>query len=121
VKRLQRLQRFLIIWLNHAALNAGALLACIYYGLIPPQWTGHKPITIDSLSKSNPTACFKEGTGWWGVRKPMSNKLTAEDRASISIIAVAPSSDTLVLIEIIERLAGEKITPMDQMRRKDTQ
>ena len=47
-------------WVNHAALNAGASLCCVWHIVLPPQ-VDHEPRTVESLSKSNPVKEFLVG------------------------------------------------------------
>lgn len=54
--------------LNHLALNLGVLLShlrraaeCVYFGIIPPQWTGHTQEEIDELSEGSAWAWFLDG------------------------------------------------------------
>lgn len=62
------MKQHLLAYRTHAALNLGAalrlvwlLLGCIWYGLLPPQWTGHKPDDIDSLASGSPWDAFADG------------------------------------------------------------
>lgn len=48
-------------WINHFALNTGAGIACVWYAIVPPQWTGHTQADISSLAGSNPFKSFIEG------------------------------------------------------------
>jgi hypothetical protein len=48
-------------WINHAALNSGSAIACIWYALLPPQWTGHSPETCRSLAETTPLRAFLNG------------------------------------------------------------
>lgn len=52
---------FIVVWFNHAALNIGAAVACVYYAIIPPQLTGHSESDMRSLRKGNPVKSFIEG------------------------------------------------------------
>lgn len=54
-----RLQH-LWIWLNHACLNAGATLRCLFHMLKPPQFT-HSPEAIELLAKTSPLRSFVMG------------------------------------------------------------
>lgn len=47
----------LLIWLNHACLNAGAALHCLQHMLKPPQ-LGHGPEAIKFLAETNPWDSF---------------------------------------------------------------
>ncbi len=46
----------------------------------------------------------------------MYRSLTESERKQLSIIAVAPSSETAWLLRLIEDLTGETIIPADEMR-----
>jgi hypothetical protein len=48
-------------YINHFFLNAGSAIACIWYAIVPPQWTGHKEEDIKSLSKTDPINAFLKG------------------------------------------------------------
>lgn len=48
-------------WAAHAALNFGALLSCLWYGSLPPQWTGHDAETLAKLAEKGLMAAFWEG------------------------------------------------------------
>lgn len=48
-------------WINHFALNVGGAIACLWYAIVPPQWTGHKREHLDSLRSTNPIKAFWEG------------------------------------------------------------
>ena len=49
-------------WVNHAALNAGSALQCVYHVVVPPQMD-HEPQVVRSLAKSNPAKEFLIGMG----------------------------------------------------------
>lgn len=49
-------------WINHAALNLGAMVECLIHAVIPP-WVDHPPEIVVSLSKGNPWQEFVKGTG----------------------------------------------------------
>lgn len=51
----------MLAWLNHAALNLGSALACLWYAVIPPQWTGHSSEDVRDLGKTNPVKAFWDG------------------------------------------------------------
>jgi len=53
--------RWIWTYINHAALNAGALLACVWFALVPPQCTGHSRKDLESLGNSSPWRAFWEG------------------------------------------------------------
>ena len=54
-------------WINHFALNFGSALACLFYALIPPQWTGHTRDELESLGRdNNPWSAFVCGLGLSG-------------------------------------------------------
>lgn len=59
---MQVVKRHLFAYINHAALNAGAAIACVWYCVVPPQWTGHAPEQIDDLATGMPWSAF-----WTGV------------------------------------------------------
>jgi hypothetical protein len=50
-------------WTNHFMLNLGASLSCVFYAIVPPQWTGHSVKDLESLSSANPFRQF-----WFGLR-----------------------------------------------------
>lgn len=47
-------------WINHFALNLGSALACLYYAVIPPRWTGHTEEDMRS---------FLYGIDWMGDKR----------------------------------------------------
>ena len=55
------MKRFLLAWVNHAALNIGAAIACCWYAAVPPQWTGHSEKTCSSLARDLPWTAFWKG------------------------------------------------------------
>lgn len=55
------MKRHLRAWANHAALNFGAMLACFWYAIVPPQWTGHTPADLDNLAATTPWRAFWRG------------------------------------------------------------
>ena len=55
-------------WVNHAALNAGAAIQCVYHIAVPPQ-LDHMPHDVRLLSKSNPAKEFMYGIG--AVKRPL--------------------------------------------------
>ena len=52
------------VWANHAALNAGAAIQCVYHIVVPPQ-LDHPPYVIREIhdSKTNPAKEFLIGIG----------------------------------------------------------
>ena len=50
----------LLVWANHAALNVGCCIRCLYHAALPPQ-VDHSPEAIVYLSASNPWRSFLEG------------------------------------------------------------
>lgn len=48
-------------WVNHAAMNFGALLSSVWHALLPPQWTGHSPKTLADLARKSLLNAFLEG------------------------------------------------------------
>lgn len=48
-------------WINHAALNLGAALSCLWYAVVPPQWTGHSNGDIANLRSGGPLRAFWDG------------------------------------------------------------
>lgn len=48
-------------WINHFALNIGAAIACVWYAIVPPQWTGHSREDLIALSETNPLQAFITG------------------------------------------------------------
>lgn len=48
-------------WINHAALNIGAALACIWYAVMPPWRTGHDEDTVLSLAREPTWKAFWDG------------------------------------------------------------
>jgi hypothetical protein len=55
-----RVSKFFLAWINHAALNIGAAIACVWYAVVPPQLTGHSKDDIESLCRGGPMK-IKEG------------------------------------------------------------
>ncbi len=53
--------RHFLAYLNHAALNAGAALGCIFHCVVPPQLTGHTAEDVDGLAKMKPWRAFWRG------------------------------------------------------------
>lgn len=49
-------------WINHAALNLGSALRCLYHATIPPH-VDHAPETVRSLASSSPVREFLCGLG----------------------------------------------------------
>lgn len=63
-------QEALRAWANHAALNAGQgaralidLAQCVWFGVVPPQWTGHSAEDIAELRRGGLLAWFAYGFG----------------------------------------------------------
>ncbi len=52
------------VWANHAALNAGSAIQCVYHIVVPPQ-IDHMPHVIREIheSKTNPAKEFLYGMG----------------------------------------------------------
>lgn len=48
-------------WINHFCLNVGAAIACIWYAIVPPHWTGHSAGDIQRLNETNPIKALWEG------------------------------------------------------------
>ena len=48
-------------WLNHFALNLGSALACLFFAVVPPQWTGHSPEECAGLRRGNPFRALWRG------------------------------------------------------------
>jgi len=51
-------------WGNHAALNLGYALCCLWHMVLPPQ-VDHDAKAVDYLSVSNPMTEFLIGLGVW--------------------------------------------------------
>ena len=49
-------------WANHAFLNAGSALRCVYHITLPPQFD-HTPTDVRLLAESNPVKEFLIGIG----------------------------------------------------------
>lgn len=60
-------------WINHFALNLGSALACLYYAVIPPRWTGHKEEEVELLKKLGFVSGFLVGLGLF-EEKEIGNK-----------------------------------------------
>jgi|APSaa5957512493_1039668.scaffolds.fasta_scaffold109057_2 hypothetical protein len=56
------IRRNLWAWTNHAALNVGAAIRCVYHTVLPPQ-VDHPFSDIEHLAKSNPIREFLVGAG----------------------------------------------------------
>ncbi len=54
-------------WVNHAALNLGEAIRCLWHVVLPPQ-IDHPQTTVRSLAKSQPVKEFFIGLGWWRRR-----------------------------------------------------
>jgi len=52
----------LLAWANHAALNAGAAIQCVFHIVLPPQ-VDHQPYVVRDLAESNPAKEFLVGAG----------------------------------------------------------
>jgi hypothetical protein len=57
-------------WLNHAALNAGQglralidLAQCLWFGALPPRWTGHSTEDVATLKRGRLGEWFAYGFG----------------------------------------------------------
>lgn len=48
------------LWLNHACLNLGSSIRCVWHMVIPPQFD-HCAHDIESLANSNPLREFLRG------------------------------------------------------------
>jgi len=62
---------------NHAALNLGSAIECLYHVVLPPQ-VDHSPETVVSLSESDPIREFLVGVGFL-KRSPKESTFSPED------------------------------------------
>lgn len=48
-------------YINHMLMNLGASLSCLYYAIVPPQFTGHDNEALESLAKYDLVEAFLAG------------------------------------------------------------
>jgi hypothetical protein len=57
-----KLSSHLVAWINHAALNFGSALRCLWHVVLPPQ-VDHTRQDVEFLAKSRPHLEFLYGCG----------------------------------------------------------